>query len=144
MDAAERMDTKLFRPLHLAQLAAAHERAGQSEVGLILLDEAIATTEKTEERMFEAELHRRRGDLLVSVGRTGEGEVAMKEALTVARAQASRMWELRAATSLAEFLRDQLHYDEARSVLTPVFDWFTEGFHLPDLKKAKALLDELG
>jgi predicted ATPase len=53
------------------------------------------------------------------------------------------MWELRAATSLARLRRDQGKRPEARDLLAPVYDWFTEGFDTPDLKDAKALLDQL-
>ena len=66
-----------------------------------------------------------------------------KPALTVARAQQAKSWELRAAMSMARLWRDQGKRDEARDLLAPVYNWFTEGFDTPDLKEAKALLDEL-
>ena len=58
--------------------------------------------------------------------------------------QEARIWELRAAVSLARLRRDQRRHTEARDLLAPIFGWFTEGFDIPDLKEAKALLDELG
>ena len=99
--------------------------------------------EKTRERVFEAELHRLRGELLLSLGNGRDAEVSLEGALTVARGQEARMWELRAAASLARLRRDQGRGTEARDLLAPVYGWFTEGFDTADLIEAKALLDEL-
>jgi predicted ATPase len=63
--------------------------------------------------------------------------------MRLAEAQGAKLWELRAATSLARLWRDQGKRDEARDLLAPVYGWFTEGFDMPDLNEAKALLDEL-
>jgi hypothetical protein len=63
--------------------------------------------------------------------------------LTTAQEQRARWWELRAANTLAEYLRDEGEYLEAYSLAQPVYTWFVEGFETPDLKNAKALLDEL-
>jgi predicted ATPase len=65
------------------------------------------------------------------------------KALSVARRQGGKLWELRAATSLARLLRDQGKRTEARDALAPVYGWFTEGFDAPVLQEAKALLDTL-
>ena len=70
-------------------------------------------------------------------------EAAFGEAIEVSRGQQARLLELRAATSMARLWRDQGKRDEARELLAPVYNWFTEGFDTPDLKEAKALLDEL-
>ena len=67
-----------------------------------------------------------------------------RQALTIAQEQEAKLWELRAATSLAQLRRDQGRRAEARDLLAPIYGWFTEGFDTPDLKNAKALLDELG
>jgi predicted ATPase len=69
--------------------------------------------------------------------------VYFERALTVAREQQAKSWELRAAISLARLWRDQGKRDEARELLTPVYGWFTEGLDTRDLKEAKVLLDEL-
>ena len=61
----------------------------------------------------------------------------------MARQQGAKLWELRAATSLARLWRDRGKRSEARDLLAPVYGWFTEGFDTPDLKEAKALLDAL-
>jgi len=62
----------------------------------------------------------------------------------IAREQEAKLWELRASVSLARLRRDQGHRAEAHDLLASVYGWFTEGFDTPDLKEAKALLDELG
>ena len=72
-----------------------------------------------------------------------KAEAAFREALEVARAQGAKSLELRAATSLARLWGENKRKSEARELLAPVYDWFTEGFDTPDLKEAKALLDEL-
>jgi predicted ATPase len=108
------------------------------------LDQAIEVAENTGERVFEAELYRLRGELLIQLGRAGESEGAFRRALSIAEEQKAKLWELRAAASLARLLRDLRRTIEARGLLSAVYDWFTEGFDTPDLKEAKALLNELG
>jgi predicted ATPase len=66
-----------------------------------------------------------------------------REPLTISREQEAKLWELRAAVSLARLRRDQDRHSEARDLLAPVYGWFTEGFGTPDLREAEALLDEL-
>ena len=144
MATAKEFNAELLRPVHLGHLAATRASLGETKLGLGLLDEALRTVENTQERMFEAELFRLRGELLASLGKTLEAEEELQQALTVARSQQARMWELRAAVSLARLKRDQGGPSEARGILGPVFAWFTEGFDTADLKGAKALLDELG
>jgi predicted ATPase len=137
------INAEILRPLHLGHLAAARASLGQADLGITLIEEAISTLEKTGERLFEAELHRLRGELSISLGKTDQAETALLRALTVARGQQARMWELRAAVSLARIRRNQGRRAEARDLLAPVYGWFTEGFDTADLKEAKALLDEL-
>jgi class 3 adenylate cyclase/predicted ATPase len=143
MAAAATIEAKLFRPLHLGQLASAYSHLDQPETAIGLLDEALATSETTKERLFDAELHRRRGDLFLILGNASQAEAALGEALTVARAQNARLWELRAATSLARLWRKQRRHVQARDLLEPLYGWFTEGFDTPDLRHAKILLNEL-
>jgi predicted ATPase len=105
----------------------------------------LAWVQRTGERFYAAELHRHWAELLLarptSDPRTAER--CLVEALETARCQQAKMWELRAAVSLARLLRDQAKRVEARDLLAPVYGWFTEGFDTADLKDAKALLDEL-
>jgi predicted ATPase len=76
-------------------------------------------------------------------GAIGEAEKCFRQALELAHAQDVKWWELRTSVSLARLLRDTNRRDEARTLLGEIYNWFTEGFDLPDLKEAKALLDEL-
>ena len=76
-------------------------------------------------------------------GHSEAAEELYRKALSIAREQGAKLWELRAAVALARLWRDQGRCGESRNLLTPVYGWFTEGFDTPDLKDAKALLDEL-
>jgi class 3 adenylate cyclase/tetratricopeptide (TPR) repeat protein len=132
------------RSLYLCHIASAHASLGQPEVGLDLLDEAIQMAEATSERFFEAELYRLRGKILLSLGKKGEAVAELQRAVTIARQQQARWWELRAATDLARHWHDEGRYVEANSLLQPIYAWFVEGFDTPDLKDAQALLNRLG
>jgi predicted ATPase len=107
------------------------------------LAKAFRCVEETEQRFYEAEILRSSGEFLQTAGRHAEAENAYLRAIGVASAQGSRSLELRASTSLARLWRDQGKRTEARDLLAPIYGWFTEGFDTPDLKEAKALLDEL-
>jgi predicted ATPase len=143
MAAAEGSAERNRRTLYLGHLASAHASLGQPEIGLDLLDEAVRTAEVTSEKLFEAELHRLRGEILLTLGRRGEAEAGLRRALTIAQQQQARWWELRAATALAKHWHDEGKYREAYSLLQPVYGWFVEGFDTTPLKDAKALLGEL-
>ena len=96
-------------------------------------------------RQAEAELYRLKGELLTisDTGDAVEAECCLRTAIDVARWQSARLFELRATISLARLLKLQGKADEARRMLTEIYNWFTEGFDTADLKEAKALLDEL-
>jgi class 3 adenylate cyclase/predicted ATPase len=128
---------------HFALLARACEIVGQIEEGLTLLDDALQNIERTGARWFAAELHRHKGRLQLRQGQSEAAEELYRKALRIAEEQGAKLWELRAAASLAQLRRDQGRHAEARDLLAPVYGWFTEGFNTPDLKEAKALLDEL-
>jgi predicted ATPase len=130
-------------PYYTALLARACAIAGQIEEAVALLDEALQIVERTRERWPAAELHRRKGQLLLRQGHSEAGEGLYRKALSIAEEQEAKLWELRAAVSLAQLRRDQGRRAEARDLLAPVYGWFTEGFDTPDLKDAKALLDQL-
>ena len=130
-------------PQIIALLGRAYEIAGQFGEAFALLDNTLQMVERTGERWFEAELNRQKGQLLQGQGHPFVAEELYRKALSIARKQDARLWELRVAASLARLWRDQGRCDEARDLLAPVYDWFTEGFATPDLKKAGALLDEL-
>ena len=128
----------------LMWLAEADAMLGQPVEGLNCLAEAAQIIEATEERVNEAELHRLRGDLLNAIGDRSAAERSYRQAIAVAQRQSAKLFELRASTSLARLWRDQGKRAEARDLLTPIYDWFTEGFDAPDLVEAKALLNEIG
>jgi predicted ATPase len=130
-------------PYHLALLAKAYESAGKAEEAVASLNEALQIVDRTGLRWLEAELNRHKGQLLLRQGHTEVAEELYHKALSVAGEQGANLWELRAAGSLARLWCDQRREAEAHDLLAPVYLWFTEGFNTPDLKQAKALLDEL-
>jgi predicted ATPase len=136
-------DAAVWTPHHTALLARACEIAGQIEEGLSLWDDALQIVERTGERLLAAELNRHKGQLLLRQGHFEAAEELYCKALSIAQEQEAKLWELRAATSLARLWGEQGRRAEARDLLTPVYGWFTEGFDTVDLKDAKALFDEL-
>jgi class 3 adenylate cyclase/tetratricopeptide (TPR) repeat protein len=136
--------TEAWLPHFLALRASACDLAGEAEEGLNLLAEAMQIVDRTGERWLEAELYRLRGQLLLRRGHADTAEELYRKALSVAREQEAKLWELRAAVSLARLRRDQGCRAEAHDILAPAYGWFTGGFDTQDLKNAKALLEELG
>jgi predicted ATPase len=134
---------ELWLPYHIALLARACGDAGQIEEAATLFDNALQIVERTGERWFEAELNRLKGQLLLRQGDAEPAEELYCKAVCIARGQEAKLWELRAAASLARLHGDQGRRAEARDLLAPIYGWFTEGFDTADLKDAKALLDEL-
>jgi predicted ATPase len=126
-------------------LAHAHARLGQFDEAWRCIGEALAASEASKESWCDADIHRLAGDIVLLSGEpdTAKAEAYFERALAVARKQQAKFFELRAATSMARLWRDQGKRDKARELLAPVYGWFTEGCDTPDLKQAKALLDEL-
>ena len=124
-------------------LAEAYAQAGRPAEGLNCLSEAAQIIVTTDERFPEAEMHRLRGDLLIATGDRAAAEQSYQAALALAIRQSAKAFELSAATSLARLWRDQGKPINARDLLAPVYNWFTEGLDTPVLKEAKALLEEL-
>ena len=112
---------------------------------LVTIDEALTVIEETDERSTEAEVHRTKGELVLArgVSNAAQAEQSFRTAIEIARCQKAKSLELRATTSLARLLHDTNRRNEARSMLSEIYTWFTEGFDTPDLKDAKALLDQL-
>jgi tetratricopeptide (TPR) repeat protein len=129
--------------MYLGHIASAHAKLGQVQAGVDILGEAIQIVEATEERFFEAELHRLLGTKHLLAGKNAKAEDELQQALSIARTQKARVWELRAATTLARHWHSILKHAQAYSLLQPVYSSFEEGFELTDLKRAKALLNEL-
>ena len=133
-----------YRSGCFCSLAEAQAKAGRPEEGLATLAEGLALVEETDERYWEAELYRVRGELLLMQGDDiQQAESSFQQAIEVARRQQAKSWELRATMSLASLWQRQGKQDEARQMLVEVYDWFTEGFDTPDLVEARALLEEL-
>ncbi len=132
-------------PLHLSYLTRAYADLGQFDDARRCIGEAITAMASTGERWCEPELHRVAGEVaLQSLGHDqANAEGHFERALSVARQQQAKSWELRASISLARLWRDQGKTQQARELLAPGYRWFTEGFDTLDLKEAKALLDEL-
>jgi class 3 adenylate cyclase/predicted ATPase len=135
--------TKLVLPFYLTTLAEVYGMTEQPNEGLNRLADAAKLVETTQERWAEAEMHRVRGTLLLSMGEHAAAEENYRHALAVARRQSAKFWELRAALELGRFWRDQGKRTEARELLAPIYDWFTEGFDTSVLNDAKGLLAEL-
>jgi tetratricopeptide (TPR) repeat protein len=131
---------------YLCFLATGLGGIGRSEEGLQVLEEGLASVAKTGEQIGSPYLHHVKGELLL-VQNPSDGakaERCFRTAIEIARRQSARMAELRVTTSLARLLRDTGRGDEARTMLSEIYGWFTEGFDTADLKDAKALLEELG
>ena len=133
------------RPYFLALAAEAYGRGRQYDEGLAMLEEALALTDQSEERYWEAESHRLKGELLLarSAENQVEAEACLHKALAVARRQGAKSLELRAAMSLSRLWQGQSKHAEARQLLAPIYNWFTEGFDTADLRQAKGLLEAL-
>jgi len=139
------MGTMNLTTFMLASLAEVHGRAGQSEEGWRVLAETLAVVDQTDERFWEAEIHRLKGELLLSqtTADAQQAEACFRYALSTARRQQAKSLELRAAMSLSRLWQQQGKRAEAHALLAPVYGWFTEGFDTADLQEAKALLDAL-
>jgi predicted ATPase len=135
----------LYEPWHLYHLAMAYAELGQPDDARRCVDDAIDKVERSKEKWCEAEVIRIAGEVaLKSPARdTQKAEKYFERALSVARQREMRSWELRAAMSMARLWRDKGKVRQARELLAPIYEWFTEGFDTRDLKEAKALLEEL-
>jgi len=141
---------ELARPYWLCLIAEACLESGAALEGLALLDEAEAAVQQTNERYWEAEIHRLRGQLRLAAASDPAApavvrspEESCRRALDVARRQGARSLELRAAVSLSRLWQAANRHDEARELLPPIYEWFTESLDRPELREAAALLDEL-
>jgi class 3 adenylate cyclase/predicted ATPase len=150
LDTYRTTGAELARPTLLAWLAEGYAKANQPEEGLAVLAEALAAAAKSGERLYEAELHRLRGELLLRTAEEGgspaaaEAERCFRQAIAIARRQGAKSWELRAGTSWSRLLRQEGRPAEAWELLAPICGWFTEGLNTPDLREARALREQLG
>ena len=166
------MGGELARPYRLALLAEAYGKGGQIEKGLAVLGEALKGVDALGERWWATELYRLQGELTLQQSRARlghvqsqaqpspnksevpnvppptpgpqtEAEACFRKAIEIACKQQAKSLQLRATTSLARLWQQQGKQVEARELLAPVYEWFTEGFDTADLKDAKTLLDKL-
>jgi class 3 adenylate cyclase/tetratricopeptide (TPR) repeat protein len=135
--------SSLWVPFFLTLLADTYGKAGRPKEGLACLDEAARLVEVTNERATDAEIHRVRGELLTALQDIPAATVELRTGIEFAHRQQARLFELRAAASLARLWRDQGKRTEARDLLSPVYGWFTEGFDTMVLREARVLLEEL-
>jgi class 3 adenylate cyclase/predicted ATPase len=138
-----RLGRTVYLPYCLAFLAEGLARHGDRAAALAALREGLETARATGEHMWDAELHRLTGSVLLAQNKLDEGQASIQQAIRIAQAQRAKSLELRAARDLAWLWGEQSRRAEARDLLTPVYGWFTEGFDTGDLKDAKALLDAL-
>jgi class 3 adenylate cyclase/tetratricopeptide (TPR) repeat protein len=134
---------RVFGSSALARLGDACRMAGRWQAALEHFAAARRLAEETEDRFYQAETLRLQGDTFLAVGDDAAAEAGYREALALAQQQSAKLWELRAAISLARLWRDRGKRVEARDLLEPVYDWFTEGIGTPVLQEAGALLEEL-
>jgi predicted ATPase len=137
--------TKMFLPCFLMLLSEAHADLGEFDDARGCINEALTATQTNEERWCEAEVNRVAGEVVLKSPEpdAAKAETYFERALSIARQQQAKSWELRAAMSLARLWRNQGKVQQARELLAPVYEWFTEGFDPRDLREAKALLEEL-
>jgi class 3 adenylate cyclase len=145
LDRLRSTGAQLRLPCYLGWLAVLNAQLSHEQDALHLLANALAIARRSSEHWWSAELHRLAGEFLIRQRKedTVRMEARFRQGLAMARRQGARSLELRAATSLARLWAEQGRRAEAHDLLAPVYGWFTEGFDTPDLKDAKALLDEL-
>jgi predicted ATPase/DNA-binding winged helix-turn-helix (wHTH) protein len=146
LDELRESECALPYTIFLSALAEGLAGAGQVTQGIAAIDEALARSERDDERWYTPELLRVKGELVLREDAPDATKVAednFRQALHWARRQGTLSWELRAAMSLARLWRDQNRTKAAREILAPVYDRFTEGFETTDLKEAEWLLDDL-
>jgi predicted ATPase len=136
----------LWMPCYLSNLALACAELGLADAAARRIGEAIAAVATSKATWCEAEVQRIAGEIARRAPEPdlAKAQACFEHALSVARAQQAKAWELRAATSLARLWRDQGRRGEARELLAPVYAGFAEGLDTADLKAAAALLDGLG
>jgi class 3 adenylate cyclase/predicted ATPase len=134
-----------FDGLHKIALAEAEACAGDVDRAIAVIEEAVATCERTEYRAFEAELHRVRGEMLLlrDTSDPAPAEEALRSAIGVAKQQGTRSFELRAALALAKLYQATGRPADAHAVLAPALEGFSPSLEMPEIAEAQALLAAL-
>jgi len=132
------------RPYYEARLAAFLGRLARYEPGLEVVNNAITHMTAVGERVWESELYRARAELgAQSADGETQAEQDLQHAIHVARQQGAKSFELAASTTLAHLLVEQARYEEARTELAATYNWFTEGFDVPLLRRSRELTNQL-
>ena len=134
-----------YQQFRIAVLAHTYIKTGRTEEALTKLNAALQHIERTGDTVNKAEILRLQGEMFLILDNRAinQAENCFRSGLQVARQQEAKWWELRTIVSLARLLRETNRRGEAHTMLGEIYNWFTEGFDLPDLKDAKTLLDEL-
>ncbi|MGV1014047.1 MAG: ATP-binding protein, partial [Methyloceanibacter sp.] len=144
LDAYRSIGSGLSLPYYLGLLGHACAQSSLFDQAAQAMDEGLAIASKTDERCQEPELHRLKGELLlIGYSERDKAEEHFLRAISTARNQKSKAWELRATTSLAKLYKTDGRQAVGRQMLANIYGAFTEGFDMPDLRDAKLLLDEL-
>jgi predicted ATPase len=145
LSAMRSIGTTGFIPVYLSYLAWCSAELDRFEDAWSCIEHALTAAESSKQRWWQAETNRIAGEVVLRSPSSDEekAQAYFKRALSIAREQQTKSWELRAAMSMARLCRDRGRRNEARDLLAPIYGWFTEGFNTRDLKEAKALLDEI-
>jgi predicted ATPase len=137
--------TRISQPFWTLLLVSACLRAGEVATGLTTMAEVFQHVARSGDRYNEAHSWLLHGQLLLAGGKGDElgAELSMQKALVIARKQSAKLPELAAATALAQLWQQQGKRGTALELLDPIYSWFTEGFDYPELRNARALLDQL-
>ena len=139
----KKLGRTILLPYGCSFLAEGLVRQGDRDAALVALREGLALADATGEHLWDAELYRLTGTVLLDAYKLDEGRASLQQAIRIAQAQQAKSLELRSTISLARLWCEQSRRTQARDLLAPVYGWFTEGFDTRDLKEAKALLEEL-
>jgi predicted ATPase len=145
LSALRSIGTTGFLPVYLSYLAWCSAELDRFEDAWSCIEDALTAADRSKERWWQAETNRIAGEIVLRSPESDEEEAQtyFEKALSIAREQQTKSWELRAAMSMARLWRDRGRRQEARNLLAPLYGWFTEGFNTRDLKEAKALLDDI-
>ncbi len=143
LDTQLSIGAEVARPHSLAILTEALWHAGRTKEALQAVEEGLTVSDRHDERYYDAELWRLKGELMKMQDKAEEAESCFHKAIQIARQQAAKSLELRACTSLAHLWQKQGNRKEAQQLLGETYSWFTEGFDTADLKQAASLLGEL-
>lgn len=144
VDRLQAMGAAVYEPIVLGILADARLMMGDREGARRTLDAAFAAVRRNGPGLYDAELHRLEGEFhggSTDVDAAERAERSFERAIAVARAQGAKLWELRATLGLAGLQRQRGNESAGHAHVSQIYDWFTEGFEIPDLKAARAFLD---